>query len=151
MAQAVPAHLIAKLLSEISDDTEIKPPDDTMHMAEIIASAKLVNRMTDDTSYTRPCRPLMPSTNKNAATTHLGGKTMLRSYIDGLYKHLEKVEKERELAKQQEEASLLLANFIQHSSDTLDIYGLVLPDMQQGVADLIDQQLGKVKHEQQEN
>jgi len=73
------------------------------------------------------------------------------SYIDGLYKHLEKVEKERELAKQQEEASLQLANFIQHSSDTLDIYGLVLPDMQQGVADLIDQQLGKVKHEQQEN
>ena len=52
MAQAVPAHLIAKLLSEISDDTEIKPPDDTKPMAEIIASAKLVNRKTDDTSYT---------------------------------------------------------------------------------------------------
>lgn len=31
---------------------------------------------------------------------------MLRSYIDGLYKHLEKVEEERKQAKQQETASL---------------------------------------------
>ena len=33
-------------------------------------------------------------------------------------------------------------------SITLDVYGHVLPDMQQGVADLIDQQLGKGKSEQ---
>ncbi len=36
-------------------------------------------------------------------------------------------------------------------SITLDVYGHVLPDMQQGVADLIDRQLGKAKYEQQEN
>ena len=36
-------------------------------------------------------------------------------------------------------------------SITLDVYGHVLPDMQQGVADLIDQQLGKGKSKQQEN
>jgi hypothetical protein len=51
ISHAIPAHYLANFLREINQDEEIRPPDDARTLEEIIASAKLVRRDSDEQFY----------------------------------------------------------------------------------------------------